>query len=67
MLNTLQFTSSIGIGRGTNTSYRKMLHNALELAGFREHGNEPSGYIKGEKFLDYLSDYKLFDDLFTWS
>jgi hypothetical protein len=26
-------------------------------AGFCEHDNEPSGSIKGGKFLDYLSDY----------
>jgi hypothetical protein len=24
-----------------------------------EHGNEPSGYIKGEEFFDWLSDYWL--------
>jgi hypothetical protein len=27
--------------------------------GFNEHGNEPSGSIKGEVFLDQLSDYQL--------
>jgi len=26
-------------------------------AGSCEHGNEPSGSIKGREFLDYLSDY----------
>jgi hypothetical protein len=26
------------------------------VAGSREHGNEPSGSIKGEEFLDKLSD-----------
>jgi hypothetical protein len=26
------------------------------VAGFCEHGNDPSGSIKGEEFLDYLSD-----------
>jgi hypothetical protein len=25
-------------------------------SGFCEHGNEPSGSIKGEEFLDQLSD-----------
>jgi hypothetical protein len=29
------------------------------MAGFCEHGNEPSGSIKGVEFLDYLSDYQL--------
>jgi hypothetical protein len=33
-----------------------MLHRASELAGFCEHGNEPSGSIKGGEFLDELSD-----------
>jgi hypothetical protein len=28
-------------------------------AGFCEHGNEPSGSIKGWEFLDQLSNYKL--------
>jgi hypothetical protein len=26
------------------------------LSGCCEHGNEPSGFIKGGKFLDWLSD-----------
>jgi hypothetical protein len=30
------------------------------VAGSCEHGNEPSGSIKGEKFLDYLNDCQLF-------
>jgi hypothetical protein len=30
----------------------EMLHRASELAGFCEHGNEPSGSIKGREFLD---------------
>jgi len=29
-------------------------------ADSREHGNKPSGSIKGVKFLDKLSDYQLF-------
>jgi hypothetical protein len=29
------------------------------VAGCCEHGNESSGSIKGEEFLDKLSDYKL--------
>jgi hypothetical protein len=29
------------------------------VAGSCEHGNEPSGSIKGGKFLDWLSDYQL--------
>jgi hypothetical protein len=31
----------------------------LCLEGTGEHGNEPSGFIKGREFLDYLSDYQL--------
>jgi hypothetical protein len=27
------------------------------VEGCCEHGNEPSGFIKGGEFLDYLSDY----------
>jgi hypothetical protein len=27
------------------------------VAGSSDHGNEPSGSIKGGEFLDYLSDY----------
>jgi hypothetical protein len=30
------------------------------VAGFREHGNEPSGSIKKAGFFDRLSDYQLF-------
>jgi hypothetical protein len=30
---------------------------ARPVADSCEHGNEPSGYVKGEEFLDYLSDY----------
>jgi hypothetical protein len=29
------------------------------VAGSCEHGNEPSGSIRGEEVLDYLSDYQL--------
>jgi hypothetical protein len=29
------------------------------VAGSWEYGNEPLGSIKGEEFLEYLSDYKL--------
>jgi len=36
--------------RGKQTSY-EMLHGASELAGSYEHGNEPTGSIKGGKFL----------------
>jgi hypothetical protein len=33
-----------------------------------EHGNEPSGYMKGGEFLDRLSDYYLLKkDLAPWS
>jgi hypothetical protein len=34
----------------------KMLLWASDLAGSSEHGNEPSGSIKGREFLDQLSD-----------
>jgi hypothetical protein len=34
-----------------------MLHEASELAGYCEHGNEPSGSIKGREFPDKLSYY----------
>jgi len=27
------------------------------MAGSCEHGNEPLGFIKGEEFLDWMSDY----------
>jgi hypothetical protein len=30
---------------------------ASELVGYREHDKEPSGFIKGGKFLDYMSHY----------
>jgi hypothetical protein len=29
------------------------------MAGSCEHGNEPSGFIKGEEFLDQLRDHNL--------
>jgi hypothetical protein len=29
----------------------------IPVAGSRENGNKPSGYPKGGKFLDWLSDY----------
>jgi hypothetical protein len=29
-----------------------MLHKSSKLAGFCEHGNEPSGSVKGGEFLD---------------
>jgi len=31
--------------------------NSLEIGLLKEHGNEFLGYIKSEKFLDFLSDY----------
>jgi len=34
----------------------EMLHTASDLAGFCEHGNEPSRSIKGGGFLDHMSD-----------
>jgi hypothetical protein len=35
--------------------------------GCCEHGNEPSDFIKGEEFLDYLIDYWLLKDSAPWS
>jgi len=32
-----------------------------------KHSNEPSGFIKNEKFLEQLSDYKLLKDSVSWS
>jgi hypothetical protein len=41
---------------------------ASELASSCEHGNEPSGCIKGGKFLDYLNDYQVAKkDFAPWS
>jgi hypothetical protein len=38
------------------------------MAGFCEHGNGPSGSIKGEEFLDWSSDYYLLNkDNVPWS
>jgi hypothetical protein len=30
-----------------------------KLSGCCEHGNEPSGYIKGRQLLDYMSHHQL--------
>jgi hypothetical protein len=35
------------------------------VAGFCEHGAEPSGSIKGEEFLDRLREYKLLKNNFV--
>jgi hypothetical protein len=38
------------------------------VAGSYEHGNEPSGSIKGGEFLDWLNDYYLLNkDSTPWS
>jgi hypothetical protein len=38
------------------------------VAGSCEHGNDPSGSIKGGKILDWLSNYKLFkNDFDSWT
>jgi hypothetical protein len=29
------------------------------MSGFYEHGNEPSGSVKGDKFFDEMSDISL--------
>jgi hypothetical protein len=47
-----------GLGEELTTPHRKnpdcyeMLYRASELAGFREHGNEPSGSTEGREFFD---------------
>jgi hypothetical protein len=62
------------VGEGLTTPHRKitasyeMLHRASELEGSCEHGDEPSGPIKGRKFLDEVSDYQLLKkDSSPWS
>jgi len=38
------------------------------MAGSCQHGNEPSGFIKGEEFLNELNDYQhLKKDSIPWS
>jgi len=37
------------------------------VEGFCEHGSEPSGSIKGGKFLDEPGDYWLLKDSAPWS
>jgi len=37
------------------------------MAGCCGHGNDPSNSIKGEEFLDYLSDHLLLKDSAQWS
>jgi hypothetical protein len=37
------------------------------VVGFCENGNEPSGSIRGGKFLDYLRNYQLLKDSAPWS
>jgi hypothetical protein len=32
------------------------------VVGFCEHGDDPSGFIKGWEFFGYLSDYLAFQD-----
>jgi hypothetical protein len=32
-----------------------------------EHGNEFSGYLKGEEFHEWLSDSRVFQGIFLWS
>jgi hypothetical protein len=32
------------------------------MADSCKHGNKPSGFIKGDKFLHYLSDYQFLKD-----
>jgi hypothetical protein len=37
----------------------ELIHRSSELARSCEDGNEPSGYVKGVKFLEWLSDCQL--------
>jgi hypothetical protein len=36
-----------------------MIHRPSDLASYFEHGSEYSGPIRGEEFLDQLSNYQL--------
>jgi hypothetical protein len=36
------------------------------VAGFCEHGNDPSGSIKGGEFLDWLSDSQFLNDFMEY-
>jgi hypothetical protein len=50
-----------GLGEGlqvltVKTFSYEILHRASEFAGPYEHGNEPSGSIKGRELLDQMSD-----------
>jgi hypothetical protein len=40
--------------------------NSVQLCA-REHGKEPSGFIKSWQFLDYICDYHLFNDTASWT
>jgi hypothetical protein len=53
-LNTQSQTDDKGLTapRHKRPACYKMLHKALKLVGSCEHDNEPSGSIKGRKFLD---------------
>jgi len=62
-LHTADKGWSSGLGMGEElTAHRKistcyqMLHSALEMARCFQHGNDPSGFIKGGELLDWLSD-----------
>jgi hypothetical protein len=37
------------------------------VAGCSDWGNEPSGFLKYRKFLDYLRNYELFKDSAPWN
>jgi len=37
------------------------------VAGSREHGNEPSGAIKGGEFLDTMSESWFLKDFVPWT
>jgi hypothetical protein len=62
LLNTFRF------GVHTKRNLSEKFHIDSYLSGWRtvtgsyDHGNKLSGSIKGEEFLDYLSDYQLLKD-----
>jgi hypothetical protein len=51
------WSSSLGIWReAKNTLYYEVLNRAFDMAGSREHGDEPSSSTQGEEILVFLRD-----------
>jgi hypothetical protein len=55
----MELVISLGSDLPENTASQLQRSVGLCLEGTSEHGNEPSGSIKGGEFLDWLSDYHL--------